>query len=996
MNERISRAITILKTLFRGDYSSYTVWTPGPDRDPSRRVFEPLSDDALARHIYGQPGAGIGVYPLWQDNGEWYTAWFCVDIDRKDHPEEAFEIARTFVKTCHLAGVPVHPEASKRKGTHVWGFLSNPVAAWKVRAVAKWLIEKAGLPLKEVELYPNHDRIADDQKCTQPVNIPWFGSNVKLGKQAFLDATTMRPHADQIAAMETAERIPFAKIDDIIEEQDLEPSNVKSISSDATKTRESRKKAAKAASPLVLRAEPGSISSLTEGELAVLVQKLPALRACVHDAGSASYEQFLAAICHLVPFANARDLVTRIADVPGRDPGSKRYQPAYVTEKWAEALKIYTRHVVAGPSTAQLIIDNLRGGGRADIIPISMRYCVWAGCLSTRNWESTGPGQFVEMSPTPLCNFTAQVDSEDWRDDGTGSLERCVTLSGSLASGQVLPAVTIQAEEYPKLQVWMHRSWGAKIAFSPGKASVACILEAISISAQESRTTRIIAHLGWADWRGKRIFITSSGVLGLDASDADSFSAECSVEIPTEIPQLRTYCVPTTTTLEAARTAFDWVECLINLGGSQDSGTPIISTLLAAAFLAPLSSFLNLDFGVALVGETGSLKSSIVAAIMGLYGAKFTKDTLPATFISSVNFNERVGFFAKDVLFCVDNWIPGQGNDKFFVRLVHSVGDHSGRGRMTSSQALSSPKPIRGLMVTTGEDFPHSAGSAAARMIKLTAYRDVSFNKGFLASFQAAVAVGEVAPAMTWYLTWLLGKIDQPGWIDSIREAYTAIVTEQRKIPGVHGRIPEQLAWIAVGHHLMGASHPNGKWSDSCTAKQLAVACGHVLKVRTYEVGQSALPHRFASALAYLFTTGEYFGSDVSGTGIPHNPCAFGWRQCGEDFVQPVRGVPLIYTRLSERGWQVLIKPENVVASIRKHLKPEESFHESPDAIGNALRSLELLSIDEEGRNTTRVTVAGVRQRVWAIDGPKFVALMSGLSTNDSSTKEQKEPPCQA
>lgn len=953
-------------------------------------VWEPLTQAVWARHVYGE--ILIGVYPLLQDQTAWKTGWFCIDIDREEHPEEAGEIARVLHTTAvQKFGLAAQIETSRRKGFHLWIFCSAPVEAWKARAVGRSLALECGLDIRSeakgtgIELFPKQDSLGESDTVGNLVYCPWHGPNVRNGRQAFCNPSTLVPWSDQLAAVSTSQRVHPAIIETIVQKLNLTPSNVKAITQTAPAGKTKKAATAKLADPPPsTRAAPGSIEDLTDKEIESLARKLRSVGNLIKNPTACSYTDWLAALIHLVPFHNG-ETISRAASAS--DP--KRYNADDFSAKWREAVKIYNRPDRATITPiSQLIIEGARAGGRQDIVPITTKHCIWHDCFSKRNWAVTASGAWTENEPTPLSNFWAWITTEDFEDDGTGELRRLVHLAGMMTGGRALPEITIPAEDWPKIRTWVPKHWGAKLTISTGDSCSGAILEVISLMSQEAPEIRSFTHTGWIMWKDRWIFLTNDSVLGLADAETEEFLQHHRLAIPTP---LHGYSLGKEPSLEDAIKAYDWIDIILNQGGDPC----VLVPLVACGFLAPLSSHLNIDFGLALIGQTGSMKSSAVALLMNMFGRDFDKDHLQASFQSTANFIERLGFHAKDVPFCADNYLPTQQNERIFCRLAHSVGDHAGRGRMRSNQTIAEGKPFRGLLITTGEDFPETAESTAMRMLRVQLHRDRTFHKASLWDAQVAGRRGELVPAMAHYCSWLALQLALPGFIPSIKASFESFwQTSMRS--GSHGRVHEQAAWIRVAYQLMESSHPGSMAQETKTLVNEAIT--KIEQNRVEEVRDFSLARRFLRAVFTLINSGVIRGVDSRSFGVPPvHPGLFGWRgsdETGFDTISPT-SAPIIFIEQVHGTWSILMRPDEVVSAIRNFFRTTCPIQESSRAVGAALDAANILLRNQPGRPSSKATIGTERQSCWKLSGDATLNLLSDTSPElEQETSKEDPTPC--
>lgn len=85
----------------------------------------------------------------------------------------------------------------------------------------------------------------------------------------------------------------------------------------------------------------------------------------------------------------------------------------------------------------------------------------------------------------------------------------------------------------------------------------------------------------------------------------------------------------------------------------------VMLPLLAVTFLCPLNHFLKIagyepKFVTALIGKTGSRKSTLAALFLSFFG-KFSASDLPMSFHDTANSILSNVYYLKDVLTCIDD-----------------------------------------------------------------------------------------------------------------------------------------------------------------------------------------------------------------------------------------------------------------------------------------------------------------------------------------------------
>ncbi len=146
----------------------------------------------------------------------------------------------------------------------------------------------------------------------------------------------------------------------------------------------------------------------------------------------------------------------------------------------------------------------------------------------------------------------------------------------------------------------------------------------------------------------------------------------------------------------------------------------VMMSLLGAAALAVMERFAASPQRPAiwLKGDTGVGKS---------YAAKMTKNFFgdygpgskhrPTSWASTGNCIEKVGFFFRDAPFVVDDYKPEYIEVKVASKIVQNYADGHARGRLQSDAGFAASWPIRGLLISTGEDLPQANSASLARMV---------------------------------------------------------------------------------------------------------------------------------------------------------------------------------------------------------------------------------------------------------------------------------------
>ena len=130
-------------------------------------------------HLEGR--CSLGVYPLLPDSTVW---WAAIDIDNPD-----INHAMELVNRLKHYGLKAYIARSKRKGHHVYLFLKEPIAAWKIRAILALAIAEAGLKSlsPQPEIFPKQDDPGGPDSPGNYLNLPYYPPHAKNGRRVVLD-----------------------------------------------------------------------------------------------------------------------------------------------------------------------------------------------------------------------------------------------------------------------------------------------------------------------------------------------------------------------------------------------------------------------------------------------------------------------------------------------------------------------------------------------------------------------------------------------------------------------------------------------------------------------------------------------------------------------------------------------------------------------------------------------------------------------------------------
>jgi hypothetical protein len=123
---------------------------------------------------------------------------------------------------------------------------------------------------------------------------------------------------------------------------------------------------------------------------------------------------------------------------------------------------------------------------------------------------------------------------------------------------------------------------------------------------------------------------------------------------------------------------------------------------------APLMHFIDdkTRYALWIVGPSGSGKSFIGKLFQSFFG-DFIAEGRVASWSSTVNSLQYLGYFFKDCVFLLDDYKPAMvRNEGSVVQFLQTYADFYARSRLTSEIKSRKDYFVRGLLLTTGEDVP--------------------------------------------------------------------------------------------------------------------------------------------------------------------------------------------------------------------------------------------------------------------------------------------------
>lgn len=352
-----------------------------------------------------------------------------------------------------------------------------------------------------------------------------------------------------------------------------------------------------------------------------------------------------------------------------------------------------------------------------------------------------------------------------------------------------LPTLLVDTSSYAKCDFILGSSWDKYCIISAGTGNNSRLREVMQILSRECMNEKkIYTNTGFKRINNNLCYLYHDGVIG----NVDNIQSDLSAD------KLQQYCF-TDKEFELA----DAIKKSLSFLKVADYSItmPILSTI----YLAPLKSFLATndilaDFILFIQGQSGTRKSSTVAAAMNHFGS-FNRDKFPCSFRDTINSIEKKSFILKDTVNVIDDYNPeiiGSRKLDIVEKLFGMYGDRSGRTRMSQDgQTLKEPYIARGLAIVTGEMLPEVAQSRIARSLIITIKKN-SILLDKLSEVQKSAE--ELAFCMKKFIGWIIDN--ENSVVEYIKSEFERNKSLQKHNANVHGRTSEIASVLPLGFTL--------------------------------------------------------------------------------------------------------------------------------------------------------------------------------------------------
>ena len=487
------------------------------------------------------------------------------------------------------------------------------------------------------------------------------------------------------------------------------------------------------------------------------------------------------------------------------------------------------------------------------------RYRIVGGRIVCVGLTPAGPVEVL------LTNWSARIVEQTVHDDGAEQ-RSTLAVEGALADGTPLPRADVPADQFPWMR-WPVERWGPRAVVLAGASTADHTRAALQLLSGDVPRRIVYAHTGWRKIGEDWFYLHGGGAIGKDGPAAD-----IAVSLPDALARFDLPEPPDGPALaEAIRASLRMLDGL--------APDRIAFSLLAAAYRPVLGPA---DFSLHLSGATGNYKTEAATLAQQHYGADMHARQLPGSWSSTGNALESVAFAAKDALQVVDDFAPtGSTADvqrfhREADRVLRAQGNRAGRQRMRADGTLRPAKPPRGLILSTGEDYPRGQ-SLRSRMFGVEiSPGDVRVDR--LTECQRDAAAGLYAQALAGFLRWLAPRYEE---LRGQLRQEAADLRDKARVEGQHARTPGIAADLALGlRYFLDFAVEAGAVTAEESARLWGRGWSALLSVAAEQAAHVAAAEpcgQFLRLLAGVIASGRGHASGPDGE-APDDAERWGWR----------------------------------------------------------------------------------------------------------------------
>ena len=385
-----------------------------------------------------------------------------------------------------------------------------------------------------------------------------------------------------------------------------------------------------------------------------------------------------------------------------------------------------------------------------------------------------------------ISNFLPIIDTVIEYDNGK-TVEKNYLVKGFMVDGRTLPTVNIDASELLTLN-WVVSKWDASCIIGTQYGAREKLRYAMQTTAVNAKRYTQCGYTGWKKTGGKWDYLLPG-------------HPSCEVMLR---GKLRSYF------REDGATDSDYA-ILSGLIQVPLAPRDLLYPTLALVFLSPLNEFLRQaerepKFVPAIIGRTGSMKTSYAAFLLSFFGG-FSSTDMPMSFRDTANSIIENSNALKDVLTCVDDYHPSTKGDEANMRSVMQVicrgyGDRAGRNRLNSQAQLMEASPPRGNAIITAESAPNIGESTTARLFFLE-MKPNCLDLTLFSDIQKFASDGVFRRCLSAYTDWLSETflVNEKEFAETLQRTYDLYRSQCREQLGgrIHGRVADTVACFRIG-----------------------------------------------------------------------------------------------------------------------------------------------------------------------------------------------------
>ncbi len=404
-----------------------------------------------------------------------------------------------------------------------------------------------------------------------------------------------------------------------------------------------------------------------------------------------------------------------------------------------------------------------------------------------------------------LANFIVTIDEDvEVQDDIDSRREfvgKVVTASGTSS----FRITAVDFADNSKLKGALFAAGGCGLVIHCTMDELRRAISVLSLQQGNVRTRKTTTNFGWT--KDRSAYQTPSLRISANKIEQLDHHAEVRVDLGAETPACH---------LDMKRLDGPELLCvkqhIVNdlLTLSDRSVTHTLLGATAASVLYPFTKGAG-RFALWLVGRTGAGKSFVAKLFANFFG-DFPVSSAPfTTWSATPNYVQRQGYFFKDAMYLVDDYKPEVVVPYQVVRVLQTYADNTARGRLTSNATANVLRPIRGLLVCTGEDVPEHNASAIGRSIIIRVPQQA---KHVVAGAQCLAKCEHYSGVMADFIRWLLADNRltsfQPRFGELQQKYYADVAGQQNDI-----RIATNLALLGASFELF-AQYLGDVWDGWC------------------------------------------------------------------------------------------------------------------------------------------------------------------------------------